>query len=144
MNNCNACQKIAEGADPMMFIKLHTCASAPVFDFLEKTFAPKFDSIEEIVKPFDFVEKMDEVFDEKIAGVDFALKPDLDNVITLPVDDKEFEKDQLLFGLTSAIHNLQRFVTVNSLRIFTPWDLEVIEEEKSKLEILFELLREKK
>lgn len=119
MNNCEACKRINEGADPMTLSLIHTCATKPVFDFIEQAFGKKNE-------------------------VDFKIKEDSNNVIELPVNDKEFEKDQLLFGLTNAIHNLQRFVTVNSLRIFTPWDLNVIEEEISKLQILFELLKEKK
>lgn len=121
MNQCIACQRINEGADPMTLSLIHTCHAAPVIDYVDQAIKALKESAE----------------------VDFALKADPNNVISLPVDDKEFEKDQLLFGLTSAIHNLQRFVTVNSLRIFTPWEIANLEESRDNLMILVELFKEK-
>lgn len=125
MNNCEACKRINEGADPMTLSLIHTCHIKPVFDHLEG-----------ILKPYSgFVTKIDEV--------DFKLKED-SNVIELPVDDKDLEKEQLISNISLSINQLQIFITKNALSLFTSLDIVHVEGSKNELEVLFETIRDKK
>lgn len=68
-------------------------------------------------------------------------KPVKDNVIPLPSSENELHKDQLLLQIRTSINDLQRFITVHSVGLFTAWDLTDLEESKDRLMLTWETLR---
>lgn len=88
--------------------------------------------------PFEHTCSMNPVFD-------FIAKTFMptSNVASLPVYHRDEElKDHLLFEIRTSCEHLQKFITMKTVRLFTPLDLEDIEEAKSRLELAFQVIKD--
>lgn len=67
----------------------------------------------------------------------------MSNIVNLPPTSKELTKDELILKVRQSITDLQKFIVIGHLPLFTAFDILDLEESKDRLELTWETLRGK-